>query len=286
MILFSSIWLYANACQQVLCSHPIQANTVLHSHIGDISTLINQIKAAFKAKDISNPVDVIVIDPGHGGRDKGCSGTSSIEKNITLELGKQLKELLKAQLPELKVILTREKDNFISLKKRADIANENNADIFISIHCNYLRNAANFRGSETFVLGTDDSNENTAKVASRENSSITLEDSYKGNYGGFDPLSPESYIMFSMIQNLHLDNSIVLASFTEDELVKSTNVKSKGVKQGAFVVLKEANMPSILVETGYLSNEKDQDLLSSKNGQNAIVQGLFNAIIGYKQFID
>lgn len=286
MILLSSIWLYANACHHHHCASHIQAKQFIHSQDGDIDALFDQVFSLHSQSDKINPVDVIVIDPGHGGRDKGCSGESSIEKNITLQLGKQLKQLIENQLPEMKVLLTRERDKFISLKNRANIANNNKADIFISIHCNYLRNADYFRGSETFVLGRDERNTSTEIIANRENSSVSLEESYKEDYGGFDPLSPESYILFSMIQNLHLDNSILLASFTEEELVKSTSIKSKGVKQGAFVVLKEANMPSILVETGYLSNEKDERLLTSKKGQNSIVQGLFKGIIAYKQFIE
>lgn len=286
MILLCTNWLYAQACQHHFCAHDIPSDKLLHSQDGDMYALLNQVEKAMLEAKSNNPLDVLVIDPGHGGRDKGCSGASAIEKNITLALSKQLKQLIENQLPEIKVILTRERDKFISLKRRADIANENKADIFISIHCNYIRNASHLRGSETFVLGMEEDDTQSEKIASRENSSITLEESYKEKYSGFDPLSPESYIMFSMIQNLHLDNSIVLASFAEDELVKRTKVKSKGVKQGAFVVLKEANMPSILVETGYLSNEKDERLLTSSEGQNEIIQGLFNAIIGYKQFID
>ena len=286
MILFSLIWLYANACQAHHCASHLHASHFLHSQDGDIAAILDQVSISYALSSSTNPIDVIVIDPGHGGRDKGCSGASSIEKNITLELSKKLKQIIKNQLPEIKVILTREKDKFVSLKNRASIANENQADIFISVHCNYLRNANYFRGSETFVLGRDESNTNSEITAARENSSISLEDSYKENYGGFDPLSPESYILFSMIQNLHLDNSILLASFTEEELVKSTSVKSKGVKQGAFVVLKETNMPSILVETGYLSNRKDETLLTSKKGQNAVVEGLFKGIIAYKQFVE
>ena len=209
-----------------------------------------------------------------------------MEKKITLTVSKKLKKLINEQLPNLKVLLTREEDVFLSLKTRASIANQNQADIFISVHCNYLRNAKNFRGSETFVLGTNEDNEFTEEIEMRENESIVLEESYKENYAGFDPLTPESYIMFSMFQNLYLENSIVLATLVDAELGHSTSVKSKGVKQGAFVVLKEANMPSILVETGYLSNKYDEALLKSSKGQDAIVQAILNAIIGYKHLVE
>ncbi len=286
MILLSSIWLYANACHHGICTSDIQANRFIHSYDGNMTPILNQIYTSHKLSDQNNPLDVIVIDPGHGGRDKGCSGENSVEKSITLDLSKQLKKIIESQLPEIEVILTRDRDQFLSLKKRADIANQYAADIFISIHCNYLRNAKYFRGSEIFVLGRDESNKESEELAFRENSSIELEESYKENYGGFDPLSPESYILFSMIQSLHLDNSILLASFTEEQLVNSTSVKSKGVKQGAFVVLKETNMPSILVETGYLSNEKDERLLTTKKGQVSVVEGLFNGIVAYKQFVE
>ncbi len=279
MLLFSAIWLHSHACQFQSCTHnSINASTI-YTHGQEAEDIFKQL-ISYKSK--SNPVDIVVIDPGHGGRDKGCSGSNSIEKTITLEISKKLKKLINAHLPDVKVLLTRKADTFVSLDQRAALANDNDADIFISVHCNYLRNAAKFRGSETFVLGADLEDEITEELAMRENESIKFEKSYKSNYGGFDPLSPESYIMFSMIQNLYLDNSIVLAQLVDSELSSTTKVKSHGVKQGAFVVLKETNMPSILVETGYLSNISDEKLLKSASGQNNISQALLNAIQAYK----
>jgi len=189
-------------------------------------------------------------------------------------------------MPDVTVLLTRTSDKFISLKKRANIANENEADIFISVHCNYLRNAASFRGSETFIFGSDTKNEADENIAIRENESITFEDAYLDIYDGFDPYSPESYIMISMVQNLYLNNSIILAQLVDSEIETNTEVPSHGVKQGAFVVLKETNMPSILVETGYLSNLKDEVLLNSERGQNKVANALINAIKAYKHSVE
>jgi len=279
MLLFSALWLHSNACQFQSCTHSFVNAPTIYSHDKEAEDIF---KHLLSYRSASNPVDMVVIDPGHGGRDKGCSGANSIEKTITLEISKKLRKLINAQLPDVKVLLTREVDTFVTLDKRAALANDNEADIFISVHCNFLRNAAKFRGSETFVLGVNPDDEVSEELAIRENESIKFEKSYKSNYDGFDPFSPESYIMFSMIQNLYLDSSIVLAQLVDSELSNITKVKSHGVKQGAFVVLKETNMPSILVETGYLSNISDEKMLNSVNGQNSISQALLNAIQAYK----
>ncbi len=282
MILLCAVWLHSNACQNLFCTQNIHSKTIIQSEQLNADQLFKQFQEVVSQYDKSKPLDVVVIDPGHGGRDKGCSGASSIEKVITLQISKRLKTLIQEQMPEVKVLLTRSVDKFVSLKTRATIANTNEADIFISVHCNYLRNAAKFRGSETFILGTDSDNSASEQLAIRENESIALEDSYLDHYDGFDPLSPESYILFSMIQNLYLDNSIVLAQLVDSEIAQITEVPSHGVKQGAFVVLKETKMPSILVETGYLSNADDEALLTSSDGQSHVVTALLNAIKAYR----
>jgi len=286
MLLFSAFWLHCNACHLHNCSASVDANTIIQYDGIQVRELFASFQEAIFQSHSNNPVDVVVIDPGHGGNDKGCSGANSREKIITLEISKKLKTLIESQLPSVKVLLTRERDKFVSLKNRADLANDNKADIFISIHCNYLRNTPKFRGSETFVLGTDTEDLAAEALALRENSSITFESSYESTYEGFDPYSPESFIMFSMFQNLYLDNSIVLAQLVDNELVSATKVPSHGIKQGAFVVLKETNMPSILVETGYLSNETDEKLLLSNDGQDAIGHAILNAIQTYKYNLD
>jgi len=286
MLLLSTFWLHSNACLLHNCSAILDAETVIQYDGIKAEELLLSIQNAIAQGDNKNPVDVVVIDPGHGGNDKGCSGENSKEKLITLEISKKLKALIKEQLPDVKVLLTRERDTFVSLKSRAALANDNKADIFISIHCNYLRNAPKFRGSETYVLGTETDDLAAKALAIRENSSMTFESSFESTYDGFDPYSPESFIMLSMFQNLHLDNSIVLAQLVDNELVKATKVPSHGIKQGAFVVLKETNMPSILVETGYLSNEIDEKLLLSNLGQNSIGHAILNAIQAYKLTID
>ena len=282
MLLFCAFWLHCNACHLHNCTASIDANTIIQYDGMEAEELFVRFQDAISRCDSNNPVDIIVIDPGHGGNDTGCSGANSKEKTLTLEISKKLKALIENQLPGVQVLLTRERDKFVSLKNRAALANDNKADIFISVHCNYLRNTPKFRGSETFVLGSDTEDLAAETLAMRENSSITFESSYESIYNGFDPYSPESFIMFSMFQNLHLDNSIVLAQLVDNELVNATKVPSHGVKQGAFVVLKETNMPSILVETGYLSNEIDEKLLLSKNGQNDIGNAILNAIQAYK----
>jgi len=286
MLWLCCFWLYGSACMRTTCiSNQVTAQHKLN-YENSPEGMLKQLKALISSKRYTNPVDVVVIDPGHGGRDRGCSGASSIEKLITLQLSKILKELIEEQIPDIKVILTREIDKFISLKKRAEIANSNHADIFISVHCNYLRNAKDFRGSETYVLGSEPNNESAEAVALRENISITLEESYLDSYGGYDPFSPEGFIMLSLFQNLFLDNSILLAQLVDTEFNKNMEVKSKGVKQGAFVVLKETNMPSILVETGYLSNKQEEALLSSPSGQQKISQAMLNAIVLYKHHVE
>ena len=282
MLLLSAFWLHCTACHLQNCSAAVNAKTIIQYEGMQAEELFARFQQTISQCDYSNPVDVIVIDPGHGGKDTGCSGANSKEKSITLEISKKLKVLIEDQLPTVKVLLTRERDKFVSLKNRAAIANGNKADIFISIHCNYLRNTPRFRGSETFVLGTETDDLASEALAMRENSSITLESAYESTYDGFDPYSTESFIMFSMFQNLHLDNSIVLAQLVDNELEDATKVPSHGIKQGAFVVLKETNMPSILVETGYLSNEIDEKLLLSTNGQNSIGNAILNAIQAYK----
>jgi len=286
MLSLCFFWLHSIGCSHATCmKNQVKAGQFIY-YSGSSINILQQLKDKVEATKLTNPVDVVVIDPGHGGRDKGCSGASSIEKIITLQLSKQLKTLIAEHLPGVKVILTRERDKFISLKKRADIANSNKADIFISVHCNYLRNASKFRGSETFVLGTDPDNNSTEAIALRENKSIVLEDAYLESYAGYDPLSPEGFIMLSLFQNFFLENSIVLAQLVDTELNNSLEGKSKGVKQGAFVVLKESNMPSILVEAGYLSNIQDETLLLSETGQQKISQAILNAIVAYKHYIE
>jgi N-acetylmuramoyl-L-alanine amidase len=229
-------------------------------------------------------IKTIVIDAGHGGKDPGCSGSSSREKHIALAVSLKLAEEIRAKFPDIRVILTRDKDVFIPLHERAAIANRADADLFISIHCNYMPGSSATRGTETYVMGLHTA-EHNLNVAKRENSSILLEEDYEKNYD-YDPNSPEGHIMLSMFQNAHLEQSILLAERFEAHAAKTAGRKSRGVKQAGFVVLKETAMPSILAEIGFLSSYREERFLKSGPGQDAIVKALVIAFAEYKQIIE
>jgi N-acetylmuramoyl-L-alanine amidase len=225
----------------------------------------------------------IVLDAGHGGHDTGCRGAFSYEKNVTLALVLKLGELIKKTYPGIKVIYTRQTDEFIELYERANIANRNNADLFISLHCNASKNITAY-GTETWLMGLHKSGGNL-EVSKRENDVILLEDKYQENYDGFDPNSPEGYIILSMNQNAHIDQSINLASKVEDEF-RNDNRQSRGVKQAGFLVLWRTTMPSILIETGFLTNREEEKYLNSENGQNEIARSALQAIAQYKAEVE
>lgn len=228
----------------------------------------------------SYKIRTVVIDPGHGGHDPGCSGANSREKHNCLAIGKYLSEALKLNYPSLNVIMTRSTDVFIPLNERATIATRNQADLFISIHCNFIPKASHIHGSETYVLGLHATKENL-EVAKRENASILYEENYQETYG-YDPNSPEAHIMFSMFQNAYLEQSILFAQKVQQNLSGEAGRKDKGVKQAGFLVLRHATMPSVLVETGYLSNRQEEDFIRSKKGQTAIANALLLAFNEYK----
>jgi len=223
--------------------------------------------------------DIVVIDAGHGGHDSGANGKKSKEKDIALSIALKIGEKLKTIDPSLKIRYTREKDVFIPLHKRIGIANKEKADLFISIHCNYVDNP-HVCGTETFVMGLHRAEENL-QVAKRENSSVLLESEYESNYEGYDPNSPIGHILLSMIQNVFLDNSIELASQVEANFVKRKKTKSRGVKQAGFVVLRQAAMPSVLIETGFLSNPKEEKYLMSEKGQAELANSISKGVSNY-----
>lgn len=230
-------------------------------------------------------VKTIVIDAGHGGHDPGCLGKKSHEKNIALSLAKKLATSIRKAHPDVKVILTRDKDVFIPLHKRAAIANRNNADLFISIHCNAMpAGHSKTHGTETYVMGLHTAQHNL-DVAKRENASILLEADYEKNYD-YDPNSPEGHIMLSMFQNAYLDQSILFANLVEHHFKVSSHRKSRGVKQAGFVVLKETTMPSVLIEAGFLSNAKEENFLYTKAGQDQIVKAILAAFTNYKKEVE
>jgi len=234
----------------------------------------------------SNPeyqIKTIVLDAGHGGHDTGCQGLIANEKDVTLAVVLKLGEMISKSYPNIKVIYTRKTDEFIELYERADIANRNNADLFISVHCNANKSHDPY-GTETWLMGLKKS-EGNLEVSKRENDVILMEDNYQQNYDGFDPNSPEGYIILTMNQNAHLNQSIDLASKVEDQF-KQEGRTSRGVKQAGFLVLWRTTMPSILIETGFLTNRTEEKYLTSENGQNEIARAILNAITSYKNEVE
>ena len=230
-------------------------------------------------------VDKVVLDAGHGGKDPGCHGNHTHEKeialNITLELGRRIK----AAYPDVDVIYTRETDKFIPLNERAAIANRNKADLFISIHCNYIGSRNRATGTETYVLGLHRAEDNL-DVAKRENSAILLEEDFEKTYEGFDPYSAEGHIILSMFQNAHLQQSIMLANSVENAFKKLSHLPSRGVKQAGFLVLRETTMPSVLIETGFLSTDADESYLMKEENQKKVAEAILKAFGQYKRDVE
>ena len=230
-------------------------------------------------------VQKVVIDAGHGGRDTGTTGRFSKEKEIALEIALELGKTIKRYLKDVEVVYTRTDDSFPSLVDRAELANKNGADLFISIHCNSAPYSSRVYGTETYVMGLDKVAGNL-EVAKRENRVILLEENYAENYEGFDPNSPESHILFSLYQNAYLENSLSLAQKIEHQFKTRAGRRSRGVKQAPFWVLWKTSMPSVLVETGYLSNPNEEIDLNDKLKQSYIASGIFRAFRDYKQEIE
>jgi len=227
----------------------------------------------------------VVLDAGHGGKDPGCSGHHSKEKEIALSIALDLGKKIEATYPDVKVIYTRDTDVFIPLNERAAIANRNKADLFISIHCNYISVRNRATGSETYVLGLHRAEDNL-DVAKRENASILLEDDYEKTYEGFDPYSSEGHIILSMFQNAHLLQSILFATYVENSFKKLGRLPSRGVKQAGFLVLRETTMPSVLIETGFLSADVDENYLMKKENQQEMASAILRAFTNYKKEVE
>lgn len=252
--------------------------------IGFIAATLIFFVAWIPIPDNGYKIKTIVIDAGHGGKDPGNVGTGRYkvsEKHITLDIALKLGEMIKKEFPEIKVIYTREKDEFIGLDERARIANDAKADLFISIHCNAAKNLG-AHGPETFVLGLHKTEENLL-IAQKENSVIFMEDDYETKYEGFDPNSAESIIAITMMQSAFLNQSIELSAHIQEEFVKSVHREDRGVKQAGFLVLRKTTMPAILVEVGFLTNKEDEDFLVSANGKTQMATAIFNALKKYKQ---
>ena len=219
----------------------------------------------------------VVIDAGHGGKDPGNTGNGFIEKDIALKISLSLGRLLENN--GVNVIYTRKKDVFVDLFKRANIANQSDAQLFISIHCDSHTSQA--YGAGTFVLGLH-ANQRNFEIAKKENSVIFFEDNYENTYEGFDPNNPESVIGLTLMQEEYLDQSIIAASYIQNSFVERLRRKNRNVKQAGFIVLKYTYRPSVLVETGFLTNKNDGLYLNSKKGQTEMANAISLAVLKYK----
>lgn len=226
----------------------------------------------------------VVIDAGHGGKDPGKIGKISKEKEVALKIALKVGQYIEQYLDEVEVIYTRTDDRFLELWERPDLANKNNADLFISVHCNSEPRKRAY-GTETFVMGLHTSGKNL-ELAKSENAVVLMEEDYEENYDGYDPSSPQSHILFSLFQNAYRENSMRFARKVETQFKKRVGRKSRGVKEAGFVVLWKAAMPSVLIEVGFLSNEKEERYLNDELGQTYIASGIFRAFRDYKNEIE
>lgn len=224
----------------------------------------------------------LVIDAGHGGHDSGAPGAISKEKDINLKVALAFGKMVERNCQDVKVIYTRTTDVFIPLSERANIANRNKADLFISVHTNALDGGKISRGFETYTLGMHRANDNL-NVAKRENSVILIEKDYKQRYAGFDPKSSESYIMFELMQDKNMAKSVDLAKLIQSEVCAVSGRVNKGVHQAGFLVLRETSMPSCLIELGFITTPDEEQFLNSADGQNLMAKGIYNAFLKYKK---
>lgn len=237
------------------------------------------------AQDLSSyKIRKVVIDAGHGGKDPGASGKIAKEKNITLSLALKVGKYIEEKIPGVEVVYTRKTDVFVELIERAAIANRARANLFISIHVN--SNPSNVAtGTDSWVMGLHKNEENLA-VAKLENKVILVENNYEAKYEGLDPNSTESYIIFNLMQNIFNDQSLTMASKVQDELRTRAGRKDRGVKTAPFVVLWKTTMPSVLIETGFISNAEEEKFLVSDEGQDFVASAIFRAFRDYKEKLD
>lgn len=229
---------------------------------------------------------VLVIDPGHGGRDPGSMRGSIREKEINLAVALELGKLVEANMPDVKVVYTRKTDVFVPLEKRTRIANDNKANLFISIHTNSTAaKTTSAIGADTYILGLARSAENLA-VAKRENSVIKYEEDFKTKYEGFDPDSPESYIIFEFMTNHYMQQSLDVASLVQSSFKQEAKRVDRGVRQAGFLVLRESGMPSVLIELGFINNPKEAKYLNSEAGQKAMGKSIYQGFKKYKESFD
>lgn len=230
-------------------------------------------------------VSVIVIDPGHGGKDPGTLHGKTYEKDIVLNVAKELGEMITKNLPGVKVVYTRTTDVYIALDERSNIANREHADLFLSIHVNAVAGKSDANGTSTFVMGNDKSGKNL-DVAMKENSVMQYEPNFEATYGGFVPDDPASYIMFNLQQFANQDQSMILAETIQRHYAKEMPLKDRGAYHGPFLVLWRTTMPSVLTEIGFITNKTDREYVSSAKGQKAAARALFNAFSEYKSRVE
>lgn len=239
---------------------------------------------SFTKPNVSAKIKTIVIDAGHGGHDPGCQYGGAHEKDVTLAIALKLGKILKEKESDIKVIYTRETDTFIELYERAAIANRNKAVLFISIHCN-ANPKITVSGTETYAMGLYKAESNLS-VSKRENDAVLLEDNYDKHYDGFDPNSPEANIIFSLYQSSYLNQSLSFAQKVQTNLHLTTLRADRGIKQAGFLVLWKTTMPSVLIETGFLSNADDRKVLTSSEGQENYAKGIYKAVKDFKSDLE
>jgi N-acetylmuramoyl-L-alanine amidase len=233
-------------------------------------------------------VRTIVIDAGHGGKDPGALGKNVYEKTINLSVALRLGTLIEEWFPNIKVLYTRTEDVFVDLIARSNFANNNNADLFISIHANAVENEKNKNttsGNETYIMGVHKSEDNL-RVAMFENSSIKFEDNYETKYDGFDPSNPDSYILFSLMQDEYMEQSLKMAELIQEEFQNGPITKDRGVKQDGFLVLWKTAAPSVLIELGFISHPDEELVLMDENNQQGMAECIFKAFKRYKEYME
>lgn len=254
---------------------------ILHFLIISVGLFFGQFSDVYGQETKSAQVRTVVIDPGHGGKDPGAVSGGVKEKDVVLKVALKLGDMIKKAHPDVNVIYTRKTDVYLELYKRSDIANNSKADLFISIHANAASNTSAV-GTETFVMGEGGANENL-DVAKRENSVILLEDDYETRYQGYQPDSPESFILFSLMQYVYQEQSILFADQLQKQFTKYTSMPNRGAKNNKnLLVLRATSMPSVLTEIGFISNANERKFMNSDAGQTKLAQAMCDAFTGYK----
>jgi N-acetylmuramoyl-L-alanine amidase len=233
-------------------------------------------------------VRTVVIDAGHGGKDPGALGKIVYEKTINLAVALNLGKLIEEWFPDVRVLYTRTEDVFVELFERSNFANNNNADLFISIHANSIENEkdrSKTSGNETYIMGVHKSEDNL-RVAMFENSSIRFEDNYETKYDGFDPSNPDSYILFSLMQDEYMEQSLKMAELIQEEFQNGPVTKDRGVKQDGFLVLWKTAAPSVLIELGFISHPEEELTMMDADNQQQMAECIFKAFKRYKEYME